>query len=82
MSVESQFTSAIFTFESVLAVFKTGILSLSVAYFFFSLIVVRQVNMMTETVITEAGPILRALSILHAGVALGATVLVIGFLFG
>lgn len=82
MSLEGPATSALFTLESLLTLIRAGILSLAVAYFFFSLIVVRQVNMMTETVITEAGSVLRALAILHAGVALGAIILFIGFLFG
>lgn len=52
----------------------------AIGYFLFSLVVIRQVNLMAETVITEAAPILKALSILHAGLALGVIILFIGFL--
>lgn len=68
--------------SSVLLVFKFSALSLAVLYFIFSLIVVRQVNLMTETVITEAMPVLKFFSIIHAGLALGVVILFIGFLFG
>jgi hypothetical protein len=58
------------------------IMTLSGLYFAFSLIIVRQVSLMTETLITEAGPIMKALAILHCGFALGIIVLLIGYLFG
>lgn len=60
---------------------KVGIVFLSALYFIFSLIVVRQVNLMTEALITEISPILRAFSIIHAGLALGIIILLIGFFF-
>lgn len=56
--------------------------TLTIIYFLFSLVVVRQVNLMTETLITEVAPFLRAFAIIHAGVALGMIVLFIGILFG
>lgn len=76
------------TFFPVLAidlvwfVVKILLVLLSILYFIFSLIVVRQVNLMTETLITEVAPYLRAFAIIHAGVALGIVILFIGFLFG
>lgn len=56
--------------------------TLAIIYFLFSLVVVRQINLMTETLITEVAPFLRAFAIIHAGVALGVIVLFIGILFG
>lgn len=64
-----------------LFVFKTGLLLLAVLYFIFSLIIVRQVRLMTQILITEVSPLLRAFSIMHAGFALGIIILLIGFLF-
>lgn len=43
-------------------------------YFIFSLIVVRQVRLMTDTLITQISPVLRALSVIHAIIALGILV--------
>lgn len=57
------------------------ILVAAVLYFIFSLIVVRQVNLMTETLITEVAPLLRAAAIIHAGVALGVIILLVGLAF-
>ncbi len=61
-------------------IFKAGFILFAIAYFVFSLIVIRQVTLMTETIITEGGAILRAVSILHAGIALGVIILFIGLL--
>lgn len=83
MPIESQVLAT--TYPSVISVWlapKLGILFLAVLYFVFSLIVARQINLMTETLITEAVPILRAFAIIHAGLALGIIILFIGFLFG
>lgn len=66
--------------ESLIFFFKIGFIILSALYFIFSLIVVRQVNLMSETVITEGGAILRALAILHSGVSLGVIILLVAFL--
>lgn len=58
-------------------IFKIGFILFSLLYFIFSLIVVRQVNLMTETVITEAAGIFKLLSLLHALLALGILILFI-----
>jgi hypothetical protein len=60
--------------------FKIGIVTLAIFYFLFSLVVIRQVRIMTNTVITEAGPLLRAFSILHAGAALIIVIFFIAFI--
>lgn len=61
-------------------VFKIGLLLLFGLYFVFSLIIVRQVKLMTQTLITEFDPVIYALSIVHSGLALGVIVLFLGFL--
>lgn len=58
--------------------FEIGFLAFGVIYFIFTLIVLRQVNLMTSTIKTEGGGILKALAILYGGLALGVIVLFIG----
>lgn len=58
--------------------FEIGFIIFGVVYFIFTLIVLRQVNLMTDTIKTEGGGILKALAILYAGLALGVIVLFIG----
>lgn len=60
-------------------IFKVGFVAFAVLYFLFSLIVVSQVRLMTQTVKTEAGPLLRFFSVLFAGISLGLVVLFIAF---
>lgn len=61
---------------------RLGIIFLAVLYFVFSLIVLRQIKLMSETLISESSPILKAGAVLHCGFALGVIILFIGFLFG
>ncbi len=61
-------------------VIKIAFLILATFYFFFSLIVVRQVQLMTDTLITEVSPLIRAFTIVHAGLALAIIILFIGLL--
>lgn len=83
MSLEEQVLGTIVSpIDGVWIIIKIGIVIMAVLYFIFSLIVVRQVNLMTDTLITEVTPILRAFSILNAGLALGVIILLIGLLFG
>lgn len=79
MLAENNFFST-FVISGTIGLFKIGFITFAVLYFVFSLIVIRQVTLMTQTVITEGAPLLRVLSILHAGLALGIVVLFIGFL--
>ncbi len=60
--------------------FKIGFIAFGVAYFLFSLVVVRQVSLMTETLITEVSLLLRILAILFALLSLGILVLFIVFI--
>ena len=59
-------------------VFEIGFLIFGILYFIFTLIVLRQVNLMTSTVRTEGGGLLKAIAIFYAGLALGVIVLFIG----
>lgn len=83
MLVEGQVLSAsLLPFgEAVWVVLKILSILLFAMYFVFSLAVLRQVNLMTETLITELGPVMRAGAIVHAGFALAIMVLFIGLLF-
>ena len=51
---------------NTLFIFKIGFVAFASLYFIFSLIVIRQVGLMTETVKTQAAPILRFISFLFA----------------
>lgn len=67
------------TFQSLIEmVFKGGFIIFGVVYFIFTLVVLRQVNIMASTLRTEGGGILKGLAILFAGLALGVIVLFIG----
>lgn len=57
---------------------KLGFIGISVVYFIFSLVVIRQVNLMSETVVTKAAGLLKVIAILHALLAL---VVVVFFVF-
>lgn len=67
-----------FFLNLVSGAFEIGFLAFGVVYFIFTLIVLRQVNLMTATIKTEGGGILKALAILYSGLALGVIVLFIG----
>lgn len=81
MSVETQVLSSFTALGGFWLVVKLMALVLAVLYFIFSLITLRQVNLMTETLITETAGLLRAFAIIHAGLALGVIILFIGLSF-
>lgn len=60
--------------DLVIFLFGLGLIFFAILYFLFSLIVIRQIFLMTDTLITQVSPILRVLSIIHALVALGVVV--------
>lgn len=74
-------TTAIFSPTWIWEVAKFLIILLAACYFFFSLVIVRQVNLMIATLLTETAPFLRAFAIIHAGLALGVIIIFIGVLF-
>lgn len=55
-------------------IFKVGFLLFALIYFIFSLIVIRQVNLMSETLVTEGDQILKFIAIIHALFALGVII--------
>ncbi len=57
--------------NGVWILFDWGVVLFTILYFVFSLIVVRQVNLMTETLITQVSGYIRVFAILHALFALG-----------
>lgn len=67
-----------FLLNIVSGAFEIGFLAFGIVYFIFTLIVLRQVNLMTSTIKTEGGGLLKAIAILYAGLALGVIVLFIG----
>ena len=69
-----------FESEAVLVFLKTAILIILVFYAIFALMVVRQVDLMSKTLITKVSPILKAFSIVHAGFAIGLIILAWGIL--
>lgn len=81
MLLDTQTLSQLLSNPFVTNAFKSGFVILSILYFIFSLIVIGQIRLMTDTVTTEAGSLLRFFSILHAGISLGIVVLFIAFFF-
>lgn len=59
---------------------KTSILIILGFYVIFALMIIRQVDLMGKTLITNISPILKAFSIVHAGFIIGLIVLVWGIL--
>lgn len=66
--------------EEVLIFLKAAILLILIFYAIFSLIVVRQVDLMSKTLITNISPIVKAVAVIHAGFAIGLIVLAWGML--
>ena len=66
--------------ELIAPVIKIGILIILVIYSIFALLIVKQVDNMSKTLRTPISPLVRAISIIHAGLALGLIVLMFGVL--
>ncbi len=73
-------TVSLFNLDIVLMFLKGAILLILIFYAIFALIVVRQVDLMTKTLITRVSPALKFFSIIHAGFAIGLIVLAWGML--
>lgn len=69
-----------FNFEAILVFVKAAILLILIFYAIFALMIVRQVDLMSKTLITKVSSILKAFSILHAGFAIGLIILAWGIL--
>lgn len=72
--------STFFTTATILLFIKIAILVLLFLYIIFSLVIVRQVNLMSKTLITPVAPIVKALAIFNAGFAIAFFVLALGSL--
>lgn len=66
--------------DYILIFAKGAILLILVFYAIFSLIIVRQVDLMSKTLITNISPLVRGIAIVHAGFALGLIILAWGIL--
>ena len=62
-------------------ILRTGIITLSVLYLLFSIVVFQRVVTLTQTLQTVVSPIIKLLAILHLLVALGALVAIFLTLF-
>ena len=62
--------------QVVLFFLKAAILIILVFYAIFALMIVRQVTLMANTLITKISPVVKLISIVHAGFAIGLIVLV------
>lgn len=67
-------------FEAMAGFLKAAILIILIFYAIFALLVVRQVDLMSKTLITEVSPFLKGFAIIHAGFAIGLIVLAWGIL--
>lgn len=65
---------------TILGLIKVAILLILILYSIFALLIVRQVDLMSKTLLTPVSPIVRAISIIHAGFVLAFVVLFIGLL--
>lgn len=69
-----------FASEVILIFLKVVILIILAFYAIFALLVVRQVDLMSKTLITTVSPILKGFSIIHAGFTIGLIILAAGIL--
>lgn len=67
-------------FDSIYIVYflRITIFIILFLYIIFSLLIVRQVSIMSRTLITPVSPVVKAFAIIHAGFAIAFFVLVIG----
>lgn len=59
---------------------KGAILIILVVYAIFTLIIVRQVDLMSKTLLTHISPFVKSFAIIHAGFAIGLILLAWGLL--
>lgn len=68
------------SWEWILFIFRVMILVFALLYLIFSVVVMRQINLMTETIITELSPYLRFFGVVYVGVSAGLILLFFGLL--
>lgn len=59
---------------------KSAILIILIFYAIFALMIVRQVGLMNQTLMTKVAPAIKAIAILNAGFAIGFIILAFGLL--
>ncbi len=59
---------------------KTSVLIILFLYAIFALLIVRQVDLMAKTLVTPVSPIVKGISVIHAGFAIAFVVLFLGVL--
>ncbi len=77
-----QVTSTQTIFDSALATdfLRATIFIIMFFYSIFALLIVRQVMIMSETLITHVSALVRGVAIIHAGFAIGLTIFIMGTL--
>jgi hypothetical protein len=70
----------LFGSQALLIFLKAAILLILLFYAIFALLILRQVDLMSKTLITRVSPALKAFSIIHAGFAIGLIILAAGIL--
>lgn len=73
-------TSTIIGTDAILFVIRISIFVLLFLYIIFSLIIVRQVNLMNKTLMTPVSPIVKALAVFNAGFSIAFFALALGSL--
>lgn len=73
--------SQLFNIPYLSSLLSFALMLILIFYSLFSLLVVRQVDIMSKTLITPVSPVVKAFSIIHAGFAIGFTVFMLGVLF-
>lgn len=70
----------LFNSDAAFIFLKFATLLILVFYAIFSLIIIRQVDLMGKTLVTGVSPLIKAIAIVHAGVAVGLIILAWGIL--
>lgn len=73
-------TQNLINIDYILIFAKGAILLILIFYAIFSLIIIRQVDLMSKTLITRISSLVKGIAIVHAGVAIGLIVLAWGML--
>lgn len=73
-------TQSLISNDYILIFAKGAILLILVFYAIFSLIIVRQVDLMSKTFVSNISALVRGIAIVHAGLAIGLIVLAWGIL--
>ncbi len=73
-------TQNLFNNDYIFTFAKGVTLLILLFYAIFSLIIVRQVDLMSKTLVTNISPIVKGIAIIHAGFAIGLIVLAWGLL--